>query len=178
MARSHLNADINFKVRNVTAYRRKNSTVNDVKTLLQSSAMFMSIFCFTYQIYTDTTWYEEKKLWKYSDVRFCTVSSKTIFTDSYTRTQMGTYYCTSSNVWLGAKSKRHSWVKTDQLDVTCFIISLYNAQHVSDVNTSILGSLRLMCWVISWVTLIWFDVCWNYVVVWQSGVVSVCRLKH
>jgi len=38
--------------------------------------------------------------------------------------------------------------------------------HVSDVNTSILRSLRLMCWVISWVVLIWFDVCWCYVVVW------------
>jgi len=25
----------------------------------------------------------------------------------------------------------------DQLDVTCFIISLFNAQHVSDINTSI-----------------------------------------
>jgi len=60
MARSHLNADINFKVRNVTAYRRKNSTVTDVKTLLQSSAMFMSMFCSTYKIYTDTTWYEKK----------------------------------------------------------------------------------------------------------------------
>ena len=47
-----------------------------------------------------------------------------------------------------------SWVKRDQLDVTCFIISLFNAQHVSDVNTSILRSLRLMCWVISWVVLI------------------------
>ena len=30
----------------------------------------------------------------------------------------------------------NSWVKRDQLDVTCFIISLFNAQHVSDVNTS------------------------------------------
>ena len=29
-----------------------------------------------------------------------------------------------------------SWIKRDQLDVTCFIISLFNAQHVSDVNTS------------------------------------------
>ena len=58
------------------------------------------------------------------------------------------------------------WVKRDQLDVTCFIISLLNAQHVLDVNTSILRSLRLMCWVISWVTLIWFDVCWSYAVVW------------
>jgi len=30
-----------------------------------------------------------------------------------------------------------SWIKMDQRDVTCFIISLFNAQHVSDVNTSI-----------------------------------------
>ena len=64
------------------------------------------------------------------------------------------------------KLKESSWVKRDQLDVTCFIISLFNAQHVSDVNTSILRSLRLMCCVISWVVLIWFDVCWCYVVVW------------
>ena len=28
-----------------------------------------------------------------------------------------------------------SSIKIDQLDVTCFIISLFNAQHVSDVNT-------------------------------------------
>jgi len=27
-------------------------------------------------------------------------------------------------------------------------------------------SLRLICWVISWVVLLWFDVCWCYVVVW------------
>jgi len=38
-----------------------------------------------------------------------------------------------------------SCVERDQLDVTCFIISLFNAQHVSDVNTSNLKSLRLMC---------------------------------
>ena len=31
------------------------------------------------------------------------------------------------------------------VDVTCYFISLFNAQHVSDVNTSILGSLRLIC---------------------------------
>jgi len=59
-----------------------------------------------------------------------------------------------------------SWVRRDQLDVTCFIISLFNAQHVSDVNTSIIRNLRLISWVISWVVLIWFDVCWCYVVVW------------
>ena len=46
-----------------------------------------------------------------------------------------------------------SWIKRDQLDVTCFIISLFNARHVSDVNTSILRSLRIICWVISWVVL-------------------------
>ena len=59
-----------------------------------------------------------------------------------------------------------SWIKRDQLDVTCFIISLLTAEHVSDVNTSILRSLRLIWWVISWVVLFWFDVCWCYVVVW------------
>jgi len=59
-----------------------------------------------------------------------------------------------------------SRIERDQLDVTCFIISLFNAQHVSDVNTSILRSLRLICWVISWIVLLWFDVCWCYVVVW------------
>ena len=60
----------------------------------------------------------------------------------------------------------NSWIKRDQLDVTCFIITLFNAQHVSDVNTSILTSLRLICWVISWVVLLWFDACWCYFVVW------------
>ena len=58
-----------------------------------------------------------------------------------------------------------SWVKRDQLDVTCFIISLFNAQHVSDVNTSILRSLRIICCVISWVVLLCFDVYWCYGVV-------------
>jgi hypothetical protein len=59
-----------------------------------------------------------------------------------------------------------SWIKRDQFVVTCFFISLFNAQHVSDVNTSILRSLRLICWVISWVVLFWYDICWCYVVVW------------
>jgi len=31
-------------------------------------------------------------------------------------------------------SSHSSWIKRDQLDVTCFIISLFTAQHVSDVN--------------------------------------------
>ena len=36
------------------------------------------------------------------------------------------------------------WIKTDQLDVTCFIISPFTAQHVSNVSTSIFRSLRLI----------------------------------
>jgi len=59
-----------------------------------------------------------------------------------------------------------SWKKRDRLDVTCLFISLFNAQHVSNVNTSILRSLRLICRVISWVVLLCYDVCWCYVVVW------------
>jgi len=79
--------------------------------------------------------------------------------------------------WLGNMLHLDSWVKRDQLDVTCFNISLFNVQHVSDVNTSILRSLRIICWAISrlycsgsmcvGVTL-WFGC---------GGVVSVCRLK-
>ena len=61
-----------------------------------------------------------------------------------------------------------SWIKRDQLDVTCFIISVFNAQYVSDVNTSILRSLRLICWVISWVVLLWFDVVWWCVIRMQA----------
>jgi len=59
-----------------------------------------------------------------------------------------------------------SWIKIDELDVTWYIISLFNAQHVSNVITSILRSLRLICWVISWVVLLWFDVGWCNGVVW------------
>jgi len=60
----------------------------------------------------------------------------------------------------------NGWIKIDQLHVTCFIISLFNAQHVSNVSISILRSLRLICWVISCIVLLWFDVCWCYGVVW------------
>ena len=68
------------------------------------------------------------------------------------------------------------WIKIDQLDVTRFIISLFTAQHVSNVSTSIFRSLRLtvdlfhvvycsgsMCVGVT----VWFG--WG-------GVVSLCRL--
>jgi len=48
----------------------------------------------------------------------------------------------------------------------CIFLFNRTTQHVSDVNTAILRSLRLICWVISWVVLLWFDVCWCYVAVW------------
>jgi len=34
----------------------------------------------------------------------------------------------------GHMNIKRNWIKRDQLDVTCFIISLFTAQHVSDVN--------------------------------------------
>jgi hypothetical protein len=58
-----------------------------------------------------------------------------------------------------------SWIKIDQLGFTCFFISLFTAQHVSNVSTSIFRSLRLICRVISYVVLLWFYVCWFYGVV-------------
>ena len=68
----------------------------------------------------------------------------------------------------------HSWIKKDQLDVTCFIISLFTAQQVSNVSTSIFRSLPLTCGFISWVVLLWFIVCWCY------GVVRLgwCGIQH
>jgi len=70
--------------------------------------------------------------------------------------------CVGVTLWFGCGGV----VSVCRLKHQCFIISLFNAQHVSDVNTSILRTWRLICWVISWVVLLWFDVCWCYVVVW------------
>jgi len=41
-----------------------------------------------------------------------------------------------------------SWRIKDQLDVTCsFLFHFWCAQHVSDINISIISSLRLFCWI-------------------------------
>ena len=66
-----------------------------------------------------------------------------------------------TNRYLESNKDRPNWCHL------LLFISLFNAQYVSDVNTSILRSLRLICWVISWVVLLWYDACWCYVVVWQ-----------
>ena len=95
--------------------------------------------------------------------------------------------CTNSAINTTSKSYVYwtvyhldSWIKRDQLDVTSFFISLFNVQHVSDVNTSIFRILRLICWVISWVVLLWCDVCWCYVVVWLGwcGILMQAEAKQ
>ena len=60
-----------------------------------------------------------------------------------------------------------SWIKRDQLDVTCYTISLFNAQRVSDINTSILRDLRLICYFMSCIALVRCVLVlrWCYVVV-------------
>ena len=39
------------------------------------------------------------------------------------------------------------WRMKDQLDVTCYLFHFLCAQHVSDINISIIRSLRLCCWI-------------------------------
>ena len=64
------------------------------------------------------------------------------------------------------------------LDVTCFIISLFTAQHVSNVSTSIFRSLRLIV-DLFYVLYCSVSMCVG-VTVWfgWGGVVSLCRLKQ
>jgi len=73
---------------------------------------------------------------------------------------------------------KNIWIKTDQLDVTCFIISLFTAQHVSNISTSIFRSLRLIV-DLSHVLYCSGSMCVG-VTVWfgWGGVVSLCRLKY
>ena len=46
-----------------------------------------------------------------------------------------------------------SWRIKDQLDVTCYFISLFCAEHISDINISIIRRLRLFCWITTLVVL-------------------------
>ena len=50
------------------------------------------------------------------------------------------------------------------------------AQHVLDINISIIGGLRLFCWITTLVCS-WFDVCWSFGVVGLEWY-PCCRLKH
>jgi len=100
-----------------------------------------------------------------------------MFRPVHDRHQGGRYIKSHTNT----ANSVYCWIKGNHLDVTCFVISLFNAQRVSDANTSILRSLRLICWVISWVVLLWFDdACWCYVVVWPGwcGIRMQCFNLH
>jgi len=69
------------------------------------------------------------------------------------------------------ENKRPTW---------CHLLFLFHflcAQHVSDINISIIRSLRLFCWITTLVVCSWFEVCWC------SGVVGLawypcCRLSR
>jgi len=64
--------------------------------------------------------------------------------------------CLNAPVFYVYRTVHHldCWIKRDQLDVTCFIISIFNAQRVSDFNTSILRSLRLICYFVGCIALV------------------------
>ena len=79
--------------------------------------------------------------------------------------------------WFSQQILSETWIKIDQLDATCFTISLFTAQHVTNVSTSIFRSLRLI------VDLFHVLYCSGSmcvgVTVWfgRGGVVSLCRLQ-
>jgi len=68
------------------------------------------------------------------------------------------------------ENKRPTW---------CHLLFLFHflcAQHVSDINISIIRSLRLFCWVTTLVVCSWFDVCWCFSVVGLEWY-PCCRLQ-
>jgi len=95
---------------------------------------------------------------------------------------MGSYHGTSLKKWREiAKGqnkrtvKQYSWRIRDQLDVTIFIKSqvlfhFFYAQHVSDINTSIIRSLRLSYCITTLVVCSCFDVCWSFGVAGWGGI--------
>jgi len=57
-----------------------------------------------------------------------------------------------------------SWRITDQLDVTIYYVLLqfFYAQHVSDINTSIIRNMQLFYCITTLVVCSCFDVCWSF----------------
>jgi len=76
----------------------------------------------------------------YSLMIFSNVSLPPMCLDTTERSLVSTYTSPSIQLhWIIhplLNFPLHSWVKRDHLDVTCFIITLFSAQHVSDINTS------------------------------------------
>jgi len=72
-----------------------------------------------------------------------------------------------------------SWRIRDQLDVTSYYVlfHFFYAQHVSDINTAIIRSLRLFYFITTLVVCYCFDVCWSFGVA-GLGWYPCSRLKH
>ena len=64
----------------------------------------------------------------------------------------------------------------DQLDVTCYFISLLMCSTFSDINISIIRSLRLFCWIITLVVLFLVRCVLEFRCSWV-GVVSVLQAE-
>jgi len=80
----------------------------------------------------------------------------------YVRSEDGQYVWSKHVVEIKKRtveSKRPTW---------CHLLFLFHftcAQHVSDINISIIRSLRLFCWITTLVVCSWFDVCSSFGVV-------------
>jgi hypothetical protein len=68
------------------------------------------------------------------------------------------------------ENKRPTWCHL------LFLFHLLCDRHVSDINISIIGSLRLFCWITTLVMCSSFDVCWCFGVV-RLAWYPCCRLK-
>ena len=80
-----------------------------------------------------------EEMWKRFDVIFVILNAKQI---CKSKNSLYTVKCQTCPIF---------WIKIDELNVTCFIISPFTSQHVSNVSTSIFRSLRLivdLCYVL------------------------------
>ena len=78
----------------------------------------------------------------------------------------------------------YSWRIRDQLDITSYVLfHFFYAQHVSDINTSIIRSLRLFYCITTLVVCSCFDACWRFGVAglrWYpcSRLMPATRIPH
>jgi len=85
--------------------------------------------------------------------------------------QLGSLMFTGPCIIVIVENKRPTW---------CHLLFLFHflcAQHVSDINISIIRILRLFCWITTLVVFSWFDVCWSFGVVGLEWYLC-CRLKN
>jgi len=63
------------------------------------------------------------------------------------------------------ENRSKSWKQKTNLMSLAILFHFLCVQHVSDINISIIRSLRLCCWITTLVVCSWFDVCWSFGVV-------------